>query len=209
MVRRVAFFSSKEEIESYFNIKTKKESYFEPHYNLAPGQQLPVLSGVDGSAEIERMRWGKLKKDRTVNTEVREEDLPALLQEQKLQKCILPLSGFYIWKKDQEESHPFFVRLLNSPIMSIAGICHDSDPDYVSIVTTEANPLIQPMNDRMPLFMRQRSALQWFEPEVDIDELLKQSKNQFNLTDLSVLKVSKKVNDPTNNSPDLIQPIPK
>jgi putative SOS response-associated peptidase YedK len=57
--------------------------------------------------------------------------------------------------------------------------------------------------------MRQRSALQWFEPEVDIDELLKQSKNQFNLTDLSVLKVSKKVNDPTNNSPDLIQPIPK
>ena len=210
MIKRVAFFAKKDKVENYFNIDTLKESLFEPHYNLSPGQQLPAVTGENGSAEINQVRWGDRESGKTVRTEIPIEKLTEVIQDDKAERCILPLSGFFVWKDEQEESHPFFVRLLNSPVMSVAGVYHDKKSEYLSIVTTEAHSLIQPMSDRMPLFMKQKVALQWLEPSIDTEDLIEEiKKDPFMLTDLSVTRVSKDVNDPTNNSPDLIQPIPK
>lgn len=209
MAKRVAFFADKEEVENYYNIKTDRESLFEPHYNLSPGHQLPVITLTNKQPHITRVRWGKSGANGAEKTTVRKEELLEMLKNNSISRSVLPLSGFYIWKEDQEKNNPFFVRLLNEPIVSVAGIYVSNDEQFVSIVTTESNALVQPMSDRMPLLLNQPTALQWLEKEIDIEELLSQTENLFMLTDLSVLRVSKKVNDPAENSPDLIQPIPK
>lgn len=211
MAKRVAFFAEKQEIENYYNIETHKESLFEAHYNLSPGHQLPVIFPGDGnrSIEIKRVRWGESGAGKTEKTTVEKDGLLQELKSKDAIRCILPLSGFFIWKEDQEKNHPFFVRLLNSSVMSVAGIYYQDDEEFVSILTTEANALIQPMSRQMPLMLDQPIALQWLDAGVETDELLQQAKNLFLLTDLSVLRVSKKVNDPSNNKPELIQPIPK
>ena len=209
MAKRVAFFADKNDVENYYNIETKRESLFEAHYNLSPGHQLPVISLADGEPQITRVRWGKSGADGAEKTTVKKEGLVQELQDSNVTRCILPLSGFYIWKEDREKNNPFFVRLLNEPIISIAGIYVSNDEHFVSIVTTESNALVQPMSERMPLMLDQPTALQWLEQDIDIEELLSQSDSLFALTDLSVLRVSKKVNDPSNNRPELIQPIPK
>ncbi|MDX1640846.1 MAG: SOS response-associated peptidase family protein [Balneolaceae bacterium] len=208
MAKRVAFFATKEEVEGYYNIKTKKESLFEPHYNLSPGHQLPAIIFTNSEPEIAPIRWGKSGANGAEYTTIKKEDLLDALKEKSLSRCILPLSGFFVWKEDREKNNPFFVRLLNSPVMSIAGIYNEND-EYVTIATTEANALVQPMSARMPLMLDQPTALQWLEKGMNLEEILERTENLFMLTDLSVLRVSKKVNDPSNNSPELIQPIPK
>lgn len=210
MAKRVAFFVSKEKIVNYYNIKTQKESLFEAHYNLSPGHQLPVISLANDEPHIERVRWGKSGAKSADETTIKKENLLDKLKDSKTTRCILPLSGFFVWKENREKNNPFFVRMLNNPVMSVAGVhIDDEDEEYVSIVTTEANALIQPMSARMPLLLNQAIALQWLDKGIDIQQLLSQTENLFLLTDLSVLRVSKKVNDPSNNKPELIQPIPK
>lgn len=209
MAKRVAFFAGKKEVESYYNIQTKKESLFEPHYNLSPGHQLPVITLSNGEPQIERKRWGSSGPSGAEETTIEKDTLLDRLKKNDATRCILPLSGFYIWKDDREKNNPFFVRLLNDPIVSVAGIYVSGDDEYVSIVTTESNALVQPMSARMPLLLDQSTALQWLENGIDMKELLSRTENIFMITDLSVLRVSKKVNDPSNNSPKLIQPIPK
>lgn len=209
MAKRVAFFASKEEVETYFNIQTDKKSLFEPHYNLSPGHQLPVLMIQDGESEIKPVRWGKMESNQAKETTIEKENLPDVFDDGKAKRCVLPLSGFFIWKDDKEKNHPFFVRLLNNPVMSIAGIYIEDEEPHISILTTESNALVHPMSKRMPLLLNRAVALQWLEPAIDTNELLEQAENLYMLNDLSVLRVSKKVNDPTNNNPQIIQPIPK
>lgn len=208
MAKRVAFFAEKSEIEKYYNIQTKKESLFKAHYNLSPGHQVPVITFKDGDVLIDQAKWGKMGEKEAVRTTIAKEDLLEELKKNNAERCILPLSGFYVWKESQEKNHPFFVRLLNSPIMSIAGI-YFRDEEFVSIVTQESNALVQPMSQRMPLMLDRPTALQWLDPGIETEDLLKQAEDLFMLTDLSVLRVSKEVNDPTTNYPELIQPIPK
>lgn len=209
MAKRVAFFAGKEQVENYYGIQTKKESLFEPHYNLSPGHQLPVILLADGEPQITRVRWGKSSATGTTETTIEKEALLDRLKEKDTSRCLLPLSGFYIWKDNQEKNNPFFVRLLNDSVASVAGIYVAGKDEYVSIVTTESNALVQPISARMPLLLDRPTALQWLEKGINVEELLSRTKNLFMLTDLSVLRVSKKVNDPSNNSPKLIQPIPK
>lgn len=209
MAKRVAFFASKDEVQDYYNIETKKETLFEPHYNLSPGHQLPVINLRHDEPEITRVRWGVMGSNESEKTTIAKEDILEELEKDSVHRCILPLSGFFVWKDDREKNHPFFVRLLNNGVMSLAGLFYDNDESFVSIITTEANALVQPMSPRMPLMLDQPTALQWLEPGIDTDDLLEKAENLFMLTDLSVLRVSKKVNDPKNNSAEIIQPIPK
>ncbi len=65
------------------------------------------------------------------------------------------------------------------------------------------------MTPYMPLMLDRSTALQWLDPGIETGDLLEAADNLFMLTDLSVLRVSKKVNDPKNNSAEIIQPIPK
>lgn len=209
MAKRVAFFASKDEIQEYYNIETKKETLFEPHYNLSPGHQLPVIPLYEEAPEINRIRWGRMESNQSEKTTVDRENVLDELKEKHVKRCILPLSGFFVWKDDQEKNHPFFIRLLENSVMSVAGLFYDGDEPFVSIITTEANALVQPMSPNMPLMLDRPTALQWLDPEVETSDLLEAADNLFMLTDLSVLRVSKKVNDPKNNNAEIIQPIPK
>ncbi len=208
MAKRVAFFASKEDVEAIFNLNTKKEAIFEPQYNIAPGHQLPaIVPGKErGLYEIKRMRWGHLNNEKTVLSSNDE----AVFEGKGLQRCVLPLSGFYVWKDDKEKEQPFFVRMLNNPVMPVAGLIEtDGNEDFVCIVTMKSNPLIHPMSDEMPLLLDKTTAIKWVDPKADPKNVLESAENLYLLTDLSVLRVSKKVNDPANNDPRLIQPIPK
>lgn len=210
MANRVAFFASKEEVESYFGLSTQQEDIFEPGYNISPGNQLPLLHKDDGSDELKlkRVQWGNLNDGKSAETVVYKDDLDSFLKGKTYRRCIVPLSGFFIWKDNDEKKHPFFVRMLDGPIMSIAAI-YDTANEHLTLITAESNTLIQPMTEKMPLLFNRPLSMAWLDGETGTDEILARADKLFLLTDLSVLKVSKKVNDPAKNDPKLIQPIPK
>jgi putative SOS response-associated peptidase YedK len=132
-----------------------------------------------------------------------------LRKDSSIEPVILPLSGFYIWKSDDEKGQPFFVRMLNSSIMPVAALLNREKEPYVQVVSVPANTLIQPMSDQMPLFLNKEFSEKWLNSPDDPETFFKESRNIFTIIDLSVLKVSKKVNDLTENNSSLIQPEPK
>lgn len=209
MANRFAFFVDKETVENFFGFTTSKDSLFAKHYNLAPGYQLPVIRSKNGECELSQIQLG-VEKSSKPNASVSEEEATRMLRKQaSAEPVILPLSGFYIWKGDDENGQPFFVRMLNSAIMPIAALLNIQKQPYVQVVTIPANTLIQPMSDQMPLFLNKVFSEKWLNSPADPHAFFKESRNIFKITDLSVLKVSKKVNDLTENDSSLIRPEPK
>jgi len=211
MIKRIAFFAEKQEIENYFDFTTRKENLFESHYNISPGHYIPVVKGSNSSREISRIRWGEEANGPEGNKNTIESEKAAgELNKKGVSRCLIPLSGFFVWKESREKEHPFFVRMLNKPFMPVAGLCYEvNKTSFTKIVTTESNALIQPMSSEMPLMLDKELAGKWLNKEESTEEIMKDASSLFLLTDLSVVRVSKKVNNPSNNKPELIQPIPK
>ncbi len=210
MINRVAFFADKEDVEAYYGFNTRKESVFVPSYNISPGNQLIVivLNTESKQKEIKHIRWGTPNNGEPSGLTIEKEELGEHLKSRDIQRCVVPLSGFFIWKESDTKNQPFFVRMLNDDVMSVAGL-YDGGSNTVSLITTASNSLIEPMSEQMPLVLNRALSASWIDSKTDPDEMVKQAEKLYLLTDFSVLKVSKKVNDPKNNQSNLIQPIPK
>lgn len=209
MVNRFAFFVDEESIENFFGFTSPKDSLFTKHYNLAPGYQLPVIQRKNDKNLLTHTQLGPEKNSASSAAVNEDEAVRMLRKETSVEPVILPLSGFYIWKGDDENGQPFFVRMLNSPIMPVAGLLNREKEPFIQVVNVAANTLIQPMSDKMPLFLTKAFSEKWLSTPDDPGSFFKESQKLFTITDLSVLKVSKKVNDLTQNEPSLIQPEPK
>lgn len=217
MSNRIAFFISKEELEAFFEISTGRESLYTAHYNLAPGQRIPLIFRSGDEIELTRARWGFGAFDSGSGLhEMSGEDALEGVQSGELERVIIPVSGYYLWKQSGKRAkYPFFVRMLHLPIMALAGVSafegqkDGRDLRTCAIVTTASNALIQPLSEEMPLQCTAEHALQWLDPEIPAEPLLLEMKNRFSLTDLTVHRVSDKVNDLSANTPKLVQPLPK
>lgn len=209
MANRYAFFIDKESIEDYFGFTSSKDSFFANHFNLAPGYRLPVIRRESGNSSLTQIQLGP-DKDSASAAAISEDKASGILRkDSSAEPVILPLSGFYIWKGDDEKGQPFFVRMLNSSIMPVAALLNRKNDPYVQVINVPANTLIQPMTDEMPLFLNREYSEKWLNYPEDAESFFKESRGLFTITDLSVLKVSEKVNDLTENDPSLIQPEPK
>jgi putative SOS response-associated peptidase YedK len=131
------------------------------------------------------------------------------------QRCIVPISGFYEWKRDGKNKRPFKIHLANEPIMSVAGvweIWQPGKPDErssFSIVTTSANSLMAEIHDRMPVILARKDEDKWLDPEVHEPELLRPLLKPCPNSWLVKAEVSPLVNSSKNNSAELLVPATK
>lgn len=207
MIQRTAFFAEYSDVPEEFGVQPVEENIFEPHYNLSIGDRFPVILTGEKKDEniLQKIKWGAEENGMAT---IDMDSFWNHVKDKKSKPCVVLLSGFYVWKKNRENEHPFFVRMLNSPLMIIAGVVI-GDEAFAGIITTDSNPLIHPMSEKMPLIMSSQTAIDWLNRADKQEQFLKTCKDHFLLTEFSVLRVSKKVNDSKNNYPTLIQPIPK
>jgi len=78
-----------------------------------------------------------------------------------------------------------------------------------AIIQTESNALVYPLSTQMPLQLDRKLSRVWLDENSDPASVISDAQNLFLLTDMTVLRVSKKVNDLSVNNPKLIQPLPK
>lgn len=212
MSNRIAFFSDGNNLIENFDLEFSGDAVFEPHYNIARGHHIPVITKTSEGFDLTRHRWGKgFEKDA---------DQPGVLsaagiddlEREAIKRVIIPISGFYIWKPDGESSHPFFVRKIDNSLLYVAGFMFkDSENEfsYVEMLMMESNTLIQPIREIMPMILKEELSKRWLQTDMDGEELKNKIKDQFLITDLTVHRVSKDLNDLSKNDPSLIQPIPK
>jgi putative SOS response-associated peptidase YedK len=103
-----------------------------------------------------------------------------------LQRCLLPVSGFYEWREVNGIKYPYYIQLKEQDYFSL-GSLYDTwinketgeIHNTFSIITTPANPLMEKIHNlkkRMPLILSQENEIKWLEPGLKtehIKELIK------------------------------------
>lgn len=224
MSDRFVLQASKEEVEQLFEVSTERDDFFESDFNVNPGSLIPTIYQEEGERKIYTFKWGLIPPDASQEKEGLEhfetpiadlENDDFLKECMNKRRCLIPANGFYKWKTTKKKSTPFYIRLLSNELMAFAGIYaiwQSSTGRAVyscSLLTTKANALVQPVDDRMPILLRPENYTQWLAEEPLSKSDYGNFLNGYSMIEMAVNRVSEEVNDPHNNSEKLIQPIPK
>jgi putative SOS response-associated peptidase YedK len=126
------------------------------------------------------------------------------------QRCLVPASGFYEWKKLEGSKQPYFIHHEDGEPLAFAGLYdhwrnEDSEIYSYTILTTSPNETMQELHDRMPVILSPEDFDVWLEPGVDTEELealLKPYEGK-----LEAYPVSRRVGKPSENDDGLIKPV--
>ncbi len=217
-----------EELElRYLNQRLRRapSSDFAPNYNLTPTELSPVVHVRDGVNTIEFFRWGfvpfwakdlkSAAKYSLINSKSEEIEKKRSYKEPfEKRRCIVPLSGFFEWKRTGKTKRPFVIRLKDEPIMSVAGVWEKwrskdtgEEISSFSIVTTGANEALSVFHDRMPVILGKNEEQKWLDPEnhdlVGLKKLLRPCPPEW----LTFYEVSPLVNSVKVNKKELLAPL--
>lgn len=211
MSNRIALFNRKSEIEDFFQVRIPEDSLVAPRYNIAPGQQILTLRMEEKEIVPQMKRWGLSVDEKKPEQAIGKDEALEGLRKGEFGRCVIPVSGYYKWKDSGKRADfPFYIRMLHEPLMALAGIYDRRERDGgCAIIRVDANPLIQPLDPVMPLQFNSELAREWLAGEREAAELIEDAGSVYLMTEMTVLRVSNRVNDLSQDSPDLIQPLPK
>ena len=217
MCGRFSIFTPTEKIQRRFNVLFTEE--FKPTYNAAPTQSLPVIT-QDEPRTIDLYRWGLIPnwaKEPKVGNQMINARAETLLQKPsfrdsfKRRRCLVLTDGFYEWKQTSNQKIPYRISIRDNNLFAFAGIWDvwrtlgGETLRSFSIITTEPNQAVRSLHNRMPVILKKDNEHRWLQ---DIDTQEAQSMLEpYPLDDLKVYPISTLVNNPRNNSEDVIRPL--
>ncbi len=194
---------------------------YRPNYNAAPTNKVPVVV-QDKTRRLVACRWGfipswsKEEKTAVAMINARAETVaekPAFRQAFVKNRCIVVADGFYEWKKSGTSRVPMHIRLRSKEPIALAGLYSArTSPGgetlcTCTIIVTDANELVVPVHDRMPVILNPADYDRWLDPGFQDAAGLLLLLKPCPAEELEMHEVSMKVNSPRNNSPDLIEPV--
>jgi putative SOS response-associated peptidase YedK len=221
--------SSPELLVERFGVDELAAPVHAPSYNVAPRANVYAVrdrAEEDGRRRyLSELRWGLIPSwakdpkigDRMINARAESlTDKPAYERAFRRHRCLVPAEGFYEWQRRGHRKQPMFIHRRDGEPIAFAGLwaawreADDPDVDWLrscAIVTTEANGVLAPLHDRMPVVLEQRDWDHWLDPTVDdvdfLNQLLVPASNEV----LVAYPVSSAVNNADNNGPELVERI--
>ena len=189
-----------------------------PRYNIAPGQQVVIITN---HREMQLVRWGLLPHwakeakfgGKTINA--RAESVatkPSYRGPFRYRRCLIPATGFYEWLTTPEGKIPYHIRLKSEEVFGMAGL-YDSWTDAegnelrtCAIITTEANELMAPIHNRMPVIIRPEDEALWLDAGVTDPERLQPLLVPYSAGEMAAFLVSTAINRPANDSEEVLRP---
>ncbi len=191
-----------------------------PRYNIAPGQEAPVVVH-DGGKSLEMMKWGLVPswaKDPSIGNRMinaRAETLAEKPSFKRLigkKRCLVLADGFYEWRKEGKGKVPMRITLRGGEPFSFAGLWDSwKKPDggelrSFTIITTQANDLLRPIHDRMPVILDQEGDEKWLDAEYKEVHKLLALLAPYPADRMEAYDVSPLVNSPRNDLPQCVEP---
>jgi putative SOS response-associated peptidase YedK len=201
-------------IEAHYNARFEERMAF-PEYNVAPAAIMPVVTNEDASL-IQMLDWGIKPvwyKKKTGLINIRAETLKEKKTFQKLlefRRCLVPATGFYEWKKVGDKKLPYHIKLKDKILFSFAGLWSEDKGENgrvtknFTIITTEPNEMTVEVHNRMPVILHSSDEEKWIGEDANglIDLLA-----PYPAEEMEMYEISPKINNPANNSPELIKRI--
>jgi putative SOS response-associated peptidase YedK len=192
-------------------------------YNLAPTLRLPVVvEGYDGERVVKLMRWGLIPRwqprprpGRVTPINARAESVaekPMFRDSIRWRRCLVPVTGFYEWEQDQRSRQPYFVTLKDEPLFAFAGIYDEAVQrggariSSFAVVTTRANDVLAPIDNRMPVILRREHEGRWLSRQITDVEDVESVMEPLESDRVVVFRVGTRVNYAQFDGPDLIKP---
>ncbi len=195
-----------------------------PRYNIAPSQSLLLArNGEDTEREWVTLYWGLLphwakdtKARKPINARAETVDArPYFRSAFRRGRCLIAADGYYEWQKlPGGRKQPWYITLAAGGPFAFAGLwsrCQLADGPFESccILTTEANEATRPIHDRMPVIVRAEDMALWLDPEIEQRAPLERILAPYPSDAMHAHPVSRLVNDPGNDSPRCIEPLPE
>ena len=131
--------------------------------DVFPAQNATIIKGQEHHLAAEQMRWGfpgfekgKLLINARAETAL---ERPTFRESVQDRRCIIPARGFYEWNKSKEK---FTFERKETPVLFMAG-CYNryEGQERFVILTTEANPSVASVHNRMPLILEPEELKDW------------------------------------------------
>ena len=195
-----------------------------PRFNIAPTDDALVVVQRNERRAITAYRWGLIPHwadsakvgSRMFNA--RAETLtasPAFRDAFGRKRCLVPVDGFYEWKRVGAGRQPFLVARSDGRPLGLAGLWsgwHDPAADRVirtfTIVTASPNAQVADLHDRMPVIVPEDAWSRWLDPQLDDPAELQGLLLPNEEVELVLQPVRRLVNDVRNDGPELIEPAP-
>jgi len=197
----------------------------DPRFNIAPSQTLDVVTWQNNAPTLQAMKWGMVPSWAKPGTfkapliNARSETIhekPSFKKLIREHRVVIPINGFYEWKRDGKVKVPYFVKPTMTDAMFVGALFQPAakpleqvdaangelDRAQVSVVTVESNDVMNEIHHRMPVILSPVDALQWIKPtdQATINQLMVPASNDV----LQIIEVSDYVNSARNEGPECI-----
>ncbi len=220
MCGRFALATEKKILEMLYELELSGE--LQPRYNIAPSQDILALrySLPLEQRELVHLKWGLVPfwaKESSIGSRMinaRSEtapEKPSFRDAFKKRRLLIPVSGFFEWKKeDGGAKQPYYISRKDGQPFSLAGLWERWEKgaaplETATILTTEPNQLVAPLHDRMPVIIAPQAFTAWLDPQADPAALL-ELLQPYPPQEMTAYPVSRAVNKPTNDRPEIIEP---
>jgi putative SOS response-associated peptidase YedK len=120
----------------------------------------------------------------------------------------------YEWQKTGAKTkQPFYIRLAKDRLFAFAGLwehwegADSAAIESCTIITTDANDLLRPLHDRMPVILPEQEYDRWLDPQLDDPMKLQALLKPYPAEEMAAYPVSTFVNSPRNESPQCIEAV--
>ena len=180
----------------------------------------PVIAFKGQETKISNMywglipRWAKVHNPKIKPINARSETLsqkPTFRNLISRKRCLVPAAGYYEWQSGGTGKIPHFIYASDHSPLAFGGLYdtwnegQENSIHSYNIITKTASQAIHFIHDRMPVVVPERHWMDWLDPELSVDlvnQIIKNSMDHFSFHPVSV-----RVNNPKNDSPDLIEPV--
>jgi len=200
----------------------KMPSEWRPRYNVAPGQDIPVVIDSENRG-VQMLKWGLIPswaKDNSIGQRMinaRAETLwekPSFRTAFMQRRCLILADGFYEWQKSSSKGVPklpYRFILKNNRPFAFAGLWETwLSPDRVkiqscAIITCPPNELVERIHNRMPVILNCHTSWDWLQDRT-AEELLGMLK-PYPAEEMHAYPVGLEINNLRKDDPDCISPL--
>ncbi len=204
-----------------------EEPTWTPHWNIAPTQDAPIIRQhpKEPRRTFSLARWGLIPywaKDRTIGFKTinaaseTAAEKPTFRDAMKQRRCLVPATAFYEWKKlGPKTKQPYSIGMQDDSAFAFAGLWERwRDPadksvvETFSILTTEPNPLVADVHDRMPAILNPDAYDLWLDPGVTDPARVADCMKPFDARLMKKYPVSARVNRAENDDAECAREVP-
>ncbi|MEP3278910.1 MAG: SOS response-associated peptidase [Stappiaceae bacterium] len=209
-----------EEIKALFQYTD--DPVFPARYNIAPTQPVGIVRQESRQRRFALARWGlvpswvKDLQDFTLLTNARSETAlakPSFRDSMKHFRCLIPVSGFYEWKREDGHKTPYYIYPRQGGVIAFAGLwsrwmnAEGSELDSVAILTRAANGTVGEIHHRMPCVILPDDSNRWLDVQnvtaKEAAKILRPLQDDF----FDKVPVSTRVNRVIHDDPELTEKV--